>query len=69
MLHKPAETVPHDQLLIERAYHYCRLSNFTKNLALMFTAKSDKLLTSKYLEIDKKLHQLEANKKMLKFCK
>jgi len=35
----------------------------------MFHKKSEQLLSCKYLEIDRKLHTLEAHKKMMKFCK
>ena len=58
-----------DVLLIERAHHYCKITSFRENIATMFQKKSEQLLTCKYLEIDRKLHTMEAHKKMMKFCK
>lgn len=69
MLNKPNKpTKPYD-ILIERAHHYCKVKRFTENIATMFNQKNESLLCSKYLDIEKKMFLLDANKKMVKFCK
>jgi hypothetical protein len=68
MNNKPHLTRSRD-ILIERAHHYCRIKKFTSNIAKMFTARNQSLLSCKYLDIEKKLHAMDANKQMLKFCK
>jgi hypothetical protein len=56
-------------VLLGREHHYCRIKKLTENIAQMFVAKDPLLLNSKYLMIDKKMTNLEAHKRMLRFCK
>ncbi len=68
MVRKPLGTVSRD-ILIERNSHYCKVTHFLPNLAHLFQTKSELLLCSKYLDVDKKVYFLQAHNKMLKFCK
>ena len=68
MHQQPAKTRPRD-VLIERANHYCRMKDLKLKIGIMYAHKCEALLLSKHLEIDRKLYQLEAHRKMLKFCK
>ena len=57
-------------ILIERNYHYCKINQFTNQLASLYASKSkqEKLFMCKYYDIKKKMTLLETHKKMLKFC-
>lgn len=68
MVRKPTGTITRD-ILIERNSHYCKVNHFLPNLAHLFKSQSELLLCSQYLDVDKKVHFLQAHKKMLKFCK
>lgn len=71
MNRKPQATTT-KSLLIERGQHYCKIKDFTKNLAVMYDHESEeqqnKLLLCKDLDIKKKMSYMESHKKVLKFC-
>ena len=45
------------------------MKDLKEKIGILFVNKCAALLTCKYLEVDRKLYQLEAHRKMLKFCK
>ena len=71
MNRKPAAATTKN-LVIERGQHYCKIKDFVSNFANMYASENqdihDKLLLCKDLDIKKKMSQMEAHKKVLKFC-
>lgn len=51
----PAKATRPNDILMEKAQHYCKIKNFTSKLGQMFNDKSDVLLCSKYLQLEKKI--------------
>ena len=57
-------------ILLERNYHYCKINLFQNSLASLYVSrkKQEKLFKCKHLAIKKNMTEIEAHRKMLKFC-
>ncbi len=69
-MNRQAINVTNHGILIERSQHYCKIKGFTASLAQLYSNSqlNEKLFMCKDLDIKKKMSQIEAHKKVLKFC-
>ena len=59
-----------NNILLERNYHYCKINLFQNSLASLYVSKrkQDRLFKCKHLAIKKNMTEIEAHRKMIKFC-
>ena len=59
-----------NNILLERNYHYCKINLFQNTLASLYVSKrkQDRLFKCKHLAIKKNMTEIEAHRKMIKFC-